>query len=44
MEIGRNRREMLKGHEIFCKFVLIPADKKWVASMSGELNNAATYV
>lgn len=25
------------------KFELIPSDMKWVSSMSGELNNAATY-
>ena len=32
-----------RGHEVTFKLKLIPADQKWVASMSGELNNAATY-
>ena len=32
-----------RGHEVTFKFKLIPVDQKWVASMSGDLNNAATY-
>ena len=32
-----------RGHEVSVKFELVPADQKWVALMSGELNNAATY-
>jgi hypothetical protein len=32
-----------RGHEVSFKFELVPADQKWVALMSGELNNAATY-
>ena len=32
-----------QGHEVTFKLKLIPANQKWVASMSGELNNAATY-
>ena len=32
-----------KGHEVSFQFDLIPSDQKWVAYMSGELNNAATY-
>ena len=31
-----------RGHEVTFKLKLIPDDQKWVASMSGELNNAAT--
>lgn len=31
-----------RGHDVSFKFELIPADMKWVALMSGELNNAAT--
>ena len=31
------------GHEVIFIFELIPSDMKWVSSMSGELNNAATY-
>ena len=32
-----------RGYEVSFKLKLVPADQKWVASMSGELNNAATY-
>lgn len=32
-----------RGYEVALKLKLIPADQKWVTSMSGELNNAATY-
>jgi hypothetical protein len=32
-----------RGFDITFQFDLIPSDQKWVASMSGELNNAATY-
>ncbi|CAB4034572.1 Hypothetical predicted protein, partial [Paramuricea clavata] len=32
-----------RGYEVTFKLKLILADQKWVASMSGELNNAATY-
>ena len=32
-----------RGHEVTFKLKLFPADQKWVTSMSGELNNAATY-
>lgn len=32
-----------KGNEVMFKFMLFPSDMKWVSTMSGELNNAATY-
>lgn len=31
------------GHKVVFKFLLIPGDMKWVASMSGELCNSAQY-
>lgn len=30
-------------HKVTFKFELTPVDQKWIATMSGELNNAATY-
>lgn len=33
----------VQGMQISFECKLIPADQKWIASMSGELNNAATY-
>lgn len=32
-----------KGNEVVFIFELVPSDMKWVSSMSGELNNCATY-
>ena len=32
-----------QGHEVEFCFQLIPADMKWLSSMSGELNNCAIY-
>ena len=32
-----------QGNQVVFKFVLIPADMKWMSSHSGELNNCATY-
>ena len=32
-----------QGHEVEFSFQLIPADIKWLSSMSGELNNCAIY-
>lgn len=32
-----------QGNQVVFKFELIPADMKWMASHSGELNNCATY-
>lgn len=32
-----------KGKDIVFRFQLIPSDMKWISTMSGELNNAATY-
>jgi hypothetical protein len=31
------------GHQVTFNFSLIPADMKWVATMSGELNNCSQY-
>ena len=33
-----------RGHEVFFKFDLIPADMKSVVLMSGEFNNVETYL
>lgn len=32
-----------QGKQVIFRFELIPADMKWMASHSGELNNSATY-
>jgi len=32
-----------QGNQVVFRFELIPADMKWMASHSGELNNCATY-
>ena len=32
-----------QGHKVEFRFQLIPADMKWLSSMSGELNNCAIY-
>lgn len=32
-----------QGRQVIFRFELIPADMKWMASHSGELNNSATY-
>ena len=32
-----------QGHEVEFSFQLIPADMKWLSSMSGELNTCAIY-
>ena len=42
-EMEETQLKTERGHEVSFKFELVPADQKWVALMSGELNNAATY-
>ena len=32
-----------QGHKVEFRIQLIPADMKWLSSMSGELNNCAMY-
>ena len=42
-EIEGKKMTTEQGHQIEFRFQLIPGDMKWVSSMSGELNNCATY-
>ena len=42
-EIEGKKMMTERGHQVEFRFALIPADMKWVSSMSGELNNCATY-
>ena len=43
-EIDGKKVTTKQGHQIEFRFQLIPGDMKWVSSMSGELNNCATYI
>jgi hypothetical protein len=43
MESIEKKEYSTEGLCIKFKFELIPSDMKWIATMSGELNNAATY-
>ena len=42
-EIEGKKMTTEQGHRIEFRFQLIPGDMNWVSSMSGELNNCATY-
>lgn len=41
--IEEAKRTTDQGHVVEFRFQLIPADMKWVSSISGELNNCAVY-
>ena len=42
-EIEGEKLTTNKGHEVVFVFELLPSDMKWASSMSGELNNCASY-